>query len=80
MTPHLLLVNLGTPTAPTPEAVREFLEESLSDPSVVDLPAWLWRPILRTMVLRRRPARVAALDVTRRMRSLDRAQCDHVHG
>lgn len=59
MTPHLLLVNLGTPTAPTPEAVREFLEEFLSDPSVVDLPAWLWRPILRTMVLRRRPARVA---------------------
>jgi ferrochelatase len=59
MRPHLLLVNLGTPTAPTPEAVREFLEEFLSDPSVVDLPRWLWRPILKTMVLRSRPERVA---------------------
>jgi ferrochelatase len=59
MPAHLLLVNLGTPTAPTPEAVREFLDEFLSDPAVVDLPRWLWQPILRTMVLRSRPARVA---------------------
>ena len=59
MPPHLLLVNLGTPSAPTPAAVRAFLEEFLSDPAVVDLPGWLWRPILRTMVLRSRPERVA---------------------
>jgi len=59
MPPHLLLVNLGTPAAPTPEAVRAFLEEFLSDPAVVDLPGWFWRPVLRTMVLRNRPARVA---------------------
>ncbi|MEO7084732.1 MAG: ferrochelatase, partial [Gemmatimonadaceae bacterium] len=38
--PHLLLVNLGTPTAATPEAVREFLAEFLSDPAVVDFPRW----------------------------------------
>lgn len=57
--PHLLLVNLGTPTAPHPPAVREFLDEFLSDPAVVDLPRWLWLPILRGMVLRSRPARVA---------------------
>jgi ferrochelatase len=59
--PHLVLVNLGTPTEPTPAAVHAFLEEFLSDPEVVDYPSWLWRPVLRTMVLRRRPARVAEL-------------------
>ncbi len=57
--PHLLLVNLGTPTAPTDVAVREFLAEFLADPAVVDLPRFLWRPILNGMILRSRPARVA---------------------
>ena len=57
--PHLLLVNLGTPDAPTPEAVRAFLSEFLSDPAVVDLPRWIWRPILEKVVLRSRPHRVA---------------------
>jgi len=52
-------VNLGTPTEPSPAAVREFLDEFLSDPAVVDLPRWLWAPILRGIVLRTRPARVA---------------------
>jgi len=46
----LLLVNLGTPDAPTPDAVRRFLGEFLSDPGVIDLPRWLWQPILRNMV------------------------------
>jgi len=41
--------------------VREFLDEFLSDPAVVDLPRWLWQPILRLMVLRKRPDRVAEL-------------------
>jgi ferrochelatase len=59
--PHLVLVNLGTPTAPTAGAVHAFLHEFLSDPEVVDYPAWLWRPVLRAMVLRTRPARVAEL-------------------
>lgn len=57
----LLLVNLGTPDEPTPEAVRKFLLEFLSDPGVIDLPRWLWQPILRNMVLRSRPQRVAEL-------------------
>lgn len=57
--PHLLLVNLGTPVAPTAEAVRDFLREFLGDPAVVDLPRWLWAPILHGIVLRTRPARVA---------------------
>lgn len=59
--PHLLLVNLGTPDAPTSGAVRAFLSEFLSDPAVVDLPRWLWRPILELFVLRSRPRRVAAM-------------------
>jgi len=58
-TPQLLLVNLGTPTAPSPEAVREFLAEFLSAPAVVDFPPWFWQPVLRGIILRRRPARVA---------------------
>lgn len=57
--PHLLLVNLGTPVAATPESVRAFLSEFLSDPAVVDLPRWIWHPILRGIVLRSRPHRVA---------------------
>jgi ferrochelatase len=59
--PHLVLVNLGTPREPNAAAVREFLDEFLSDPAVVDLPRWLWMPILRGMVLRKRPARVAEM-------------------
>ena len=55
----ILLVNLGTPTAPTPEAVRAFLAEFLSDPRVVALPRWLWLPILYGIVLRKRPPVVA---------------------
>ena len=57
--PHLLLVNLGTPIAPTAPAVRDFLEEFLGDPAVVDFPRWFWAPILYGIVLRTRPARVA---------------------
>lgn len=56
---HLLIVNLGTPAECTAEAVREFLAEFLSDPDVVDLPRWIWQPILHRVVLRRRPQRVA---------------------
>lgn len=55
----LLLVNLGTPTAPTPRAVRKYLAEFLSDPRVVELPRVLWWPILHGYVLRARPRRSA---------------------
>lgn len=57
----VLVVNLGTPDAPTPAAVRRYLAEFLSDPRVVELPAWAWRPVLYGVVLRVRPARSAAL-------------------
>lgn len=56
---QLVLVNLGTPREPTAAAVREFLDEFLSDPAVVDWPRWIWQPVLRGIVLRKRPARVA---------------------
>jgi len=40
--------------------VRAYLAEFLADPRVVELPRWLWLPILHCVVLRRRPARSAA--------------------
>jgi ferrochelatase len=59
MTDAVLLVNLGTPDAPTAPAVRRYLAEFLSDPRVVALPRWLWQPLLRLVILPRRAARVA---------------------
>ena len=55
----VLLVNLGTPDAPTPTAVRRYLAEFLADRRVVDLPRLLWWPILHGIVLRTRPAKSA---------------------
>jgi len=57
----LLLVNLGSPDAPTAQAVKPFLKQFLSDRRVVDLPALFWQPILRAIILRKRPSRSAAL-------------------
>lgn len=57
----ILLLNLGTPDAPTPEALRSYLAEFLGDPYVVDYPRWLWNPILNHIILRTRPARSAKL-------------------
>ena len=57
----VLLVNLGTPEAPTPAAVRRYLREFLSDRFVVDLPPALWRPVLELAVLPRRGRSSAAL-------------------
>jgi len=56
----VLLVNLGTPAAPTAAAVRRYLAEFLSDPRVVEIPRLVWWPILHGIVLRTRPARSAA--------------------
>jgi len=56
----VLLVNLGTPDAPTPGAVRRYLAQFLSDPRVVEIPRALWWPILHGVVLRVRPAKSAA--------------------
>ncbi|HEX2812523.1 MAG TPA: ferrochelatase [Sphingopyxis sp.] len=55
----VLLVNLGTPDAPTPASVRRYLAEFLSDRRVVEIPALLWQPILRGAILPTRPRKSA---------------------
>nr|AEM25310.1 ferrochelatase [Strigomonas oncopelti] len=55
----ILIVNLGTPTSTAPYAVRNFLREFLSDRRVVDLPRYIWLPILYCFVLPFRPYRAA---------------------
>jgi ferrochelatase len=55
----ILLINLGTPDAPTPSALRRYLAEFLWDRRVVDLPRPLWWLILHGIILRLRPARSA---------------------
>jgi ferrochelatase len=55
----VLLVNLGTPEAPTAPAVRSYLAEFLSDPRVVELPRLLWLPILYGVILNVRPKKSA---------------------
>src|SRR5260370_41345625 len=47
----VLLINLGTPDAPTPKAVRKYLAQFLSDPRVVEIPALAWQVILRLAIL-----------------------------
>jgi protoporphyrin/coproporphyrin ferrochelatase len=55
----VLLVNLGTPDAPTPAAVRRYLAQFLSDRRVVEISRLVWWPILHGIVLRTRPRKSA---------------------
>lgn len=55
----VLLVNLGTPDAPTPQAVGRFLREFLSDQRVIEIPRLLWQIILNLFVIPLRAKRVA---------------------
>lgn len=55
----VLLVNLGTPDAPTPRAVRRYLKEFLSDRRVVEIPRLVWWPILNGIILNIRPRKSA---------------------
>jgi ferrochelatase len=55
----ILLINLGTPEAPEPGAVRLYLKEFLSDPRVVEIPQLVWQPILRGVILTTRPKKSA---------------------
>ena len=57
----VLLVNLGTPSAPTAKAVKAFLAQFLHDYRVVDLTRYLWCPILHGVILPIRSPRVAKL-------------------
>ena len=55
----VLLVNLGTPDAPTPAAVKRYLAEFLSDRRVVEIHPLVWQPILRGIILNTRPRKSA---------------------
>jgi len=52
----VLLINLGSPAAPTPAAVRSYLREFLSDRRVVEIPRAVWLPLLHGLILRTRPS------------------------
>ncbi|MFA6201908.1 MAG: ferrochelatase [Gallionella sp.] len=56
----ILLVNLGTPDAPTAQAVRPYLKQFLGDPRVVEIPKVLWWLILNGIILNVRPKKSAA--------------------
>ena len=55
----VLLTNLGTPDAATPSAVRRYLAQFLTDPRVIEIPAWVWKPILYGVILFVRPTQSA---------------------
>jgi len=57
----ILILQLGTPDAPTPRALRRYLKQFLWDVRVVDLSRPLWWLILNCFVLTTRPARSAKL-------------------
>ncbi len=59
MSAGILLINLGTPEAPTPSALRKYLKQFLWDPRVVELPRPLWWLILNAIILNTRPKKSA---------------------
>ncbi len=56
----ILLIQLGTPDAPTPAALRVYLRQFLGDPRVIEAPRWLWWFVLNFVILPTRPKRSAA--------------------
>ncbi len=55
----VLLINLGTPDEPETASVRKYLAEFLSDPRVIEIPRYVWKPILHGIILRTRPSKSA---------------------
>jgi protoporphyrin/coproporphyrin ferrochelatase len=55
----ILLIQLGTPDAPTRPALKRYLRDFLSDPRVIDVPRWKWWFILNLFILPTRPRRSA---------------------
>ena len=55
----VMLTNLGTPDAPDTKSVKNYLREFLSDRRVVELPAIIWQPVLRGIILNTRPQKSA---------------------
>jgi ferrochelatase len=58
--PGVLLIQLGTPDAPTAAALRPYLRQFLGDPRVIEVPRWKWWFVLNLFILPFRPARSAA--------------------
>lgn len=58
--PAILLIQLGTPDAPTAAALRPYLRQFLSDPRVIEAPRLLWWLILNLRILPSRPRESAA--------------------
>ncbi len=56
----ILLIQLGTPDAPTAEALKPYLRQFLSDPRVIENQGWRWKLILNFLILRQRPTESAA--------------------
>ncbi|MDR2875719.1 MAG: ferrochelatase [Methylobacillus sp.] len=56
----ILLINLGSPDAPTAQALRRYLKQFLSDPRVIEIPRLIWWPLLHGIILNTRPAKSAA--------------------
>src|ERR1700681_3090853 len=57
--PGVLLINLGTPDAPTTAAVRRYLAQLLSDPRVIEISRALWATLLHGVILNSRPTKSA---------------------
>ena len=57
----VLLINVGTPNQPTVKSVKEYLKEFLLDPDVIDIPAPLRHLLVRGIILRVRPKKIAPL-------------------
>ncbi|MBA3755208.1 MAG: ferrochelatase [Nitrosomonas sp.] len=55
----VLLINLGTPDAPTAQALHPYLKEFLSNPRVIEIPKLIWWPILHGLILPFRPKKSA---------------------
>lgn len=55
----VILAQVGTPEAPTKEALRPYLKQFLSDERVIDRPRWWWLPMLHGIILRVWPQRIA---------------------
>ena len=55
----VLIMNTGTPDAPTPEAIRPYLRQFLSDRNLIDVPRFIWNPVLEHCILPNRPNKTA---------------------
>lgn len=55
----ILLINLGTPDAPTPRALRPYLKNFLSNSRVIEIPRWIWWIVLNGIILNTRPKKSA---------------------